>query len=113
MEKDDSIAKDPNIMKLKIFMEFLLPDLKANKCSYLRFNSIVQLIQHPYDFDTLKIFKDIVGEKKKYITYKRLKDAYNAFRANSREKSIDFKNFFSHLYSTVLKVIIKFLNFFY
>ena len=63
------------IKKLKIFMEFLLPDLKTNKCSYLRFDAMVQLIQHPREFDTLIIFKDIVGVKKKYITYKRLRNA--------------------------------------
>ena len=85
-------------------MEFLLPDLKTNKVSYLRFHTMVQLFQHPNEFDTLTIFKDIVGEKRKYITYKRLRDAYLAFRSNSREKSIEFKNFFSFLYSTVLKV---------
>ena len=91
-------------MKLKIFMEFLIPSLKHYKCSYLRFDSVIRLIQTPYEFNTLIIFKDIVGEKKKYITYKRLKVAYLAFRANDRTKSVDFKNFFSHLYSTVLKV---------
>ena len=74
---------------------------------------MVQLIQHPHEFDTLTIFKDIVGEKRKYITYKRLRDAYNAFRSNA--KSLEFKNFFSHLYSTVLKVrkfpnLFKYLN---
>jgi hypothetical protein len=85
-------------------MEFLLPDLKNNKCSYLRFDAMVQLIQHPYEFDTLKIFKDIVGEKRKYITYKRLKEAYLAFRSNAKGRSVEFKNFFSYLYSTILKI---------
>ena len=85
-------------------MEFLLPDLRTNKVSYLRFDAMVQLIQNPYEFDTLTIFKDIVGEKRKYITYKRLKEAYLAFRSNAKGKSVEFKNFFSFLYSTVLKV---------
>lgn len=92
------------IKKLKIFMEFLLPDLKTNKCSYLRFDAMVQLIQHPREFDTLIIFKDIVGVKKKYITYKRLRNAYEAYTSNCRQKSNEFKNFFSYLYSVVLKV---------
>lgn len=85
-------------------MEFLLPDLRTNKVSYLRFDAMVQLIQNPHEFDTLTIFKDIVGEKRKYITYKRLKEAYFAFRSNAKGKSVEFKNFFSFLYSTVLKV---------
>jgi len=86
-------------------MEFLLPDLRTNKCSFRRFDMMVQLIQNPYNFDTLTIFKDIVGEKRKYITYKRLKDAYTAFRKNAKGKSLDFKNFFSYLFNTILKVI--------
>ncbi len=86
-------------------MEFLLPDLRTNKCSFRRFDMMVQLIQNPYNFDTLTIFKDIVGEKRKYITYKRLKDAYTAFLKNAKGKSLDFKNFFSYLFNTILKVI--------
>ena len=85
-------------------MEFLLPDLKHRKCSFLRFDAMVNLIQGPHLYDTLTIFKDIVGENRKYITYKRLRNAYYAFRSNSKEKSLDFKNFFSYLYSTILKV---------
>jgi hypothetical protein len=104
----DYIAIDINIKKLKIFMEFLLPNLNSSKVSYLRFDAMIQLIQQPYEFDTLTIFKDIVGEKKKYITYKRLRDAYLAFRSNAKGKSVEFKNFFSYLYSTILKVIFKF-----
>lgn len=87
-------------------MEFLLPNLQSNKVTFLRFDTMIQLIQYPHEFDTLTIFKDIVGEKRKYITYRRLKEAYLAFRANAKGKSVAFKNFFSYLYSTVLKVIL-------
>lgn len=96
---------DKNLLKLKIFMEFLLPDLRTNKCSFRRFDMVVQLVQNPNNFESLTIFKDIVGEKRKYITYKRLKDAYLAFRSNAKGKSLQFKNFFSHLFNTVLKVM--------
>lgn len=91
-------------------MEFLLPDLKTNKCSFLRFDAMVQLISGHHEFDTLTIFKDIVGENRKYITYNRLKDAYLAYKSNAKGKSLDFKNFFSFLYSTVLKVKKLYIN---
>jgi hypothetical protein len=103
--KENQPKPDIGLLKLKILSEFLFPDLKTGKCSYLRFDSIIQILEGEYDFDTLTIFKDIVGEKKKYITYGRLKNAYNLFRDNNKALSVETKNFFSYLYSDILKVM--------
>ena len=99
------IHVEPDVKKLRIFIEFLLPDQRSRTCSYTRFDKIVTLFQGDNRFDTLAIFKDIVGVNKKYITFQRLKDAYTAYKANSKEKSLEFKNFFGYMFLQVIKVI--------
>jgi hypothetical protein len=48
------------------------------------------------------VFKDICGEKKKYITYNRFAKAY-LNHINGRDASSDTNTFFSSLITKILK----------
>ena len=85
----------------------MLPDFKTYTCTYLRFDASVQLLIGDNEFDTLNLFKDIVGKKRKYITYERLKISFRLYTANRQEISIELKNFFSYLICSVIKVNLK------
>ena len=69
---------------------------------------MIMLIQG-MKFNLKNIFKEICGPNKKYITYPRLFQAYVAYKTNSEEKSLEFKKFFSYVFTELLHVLIIYL----
>ena len=92
--------------KFKTFCEYLFPDFKRNKCSYHEFDCLIKLISGSIEFDTLHIFIEIVGKKKKYLTYSRFRISFNLHRGN-KDKSPEVKRFFNHIFESVMKVKIN------
>lgn len=91
-------------MRLKTFCEFIIPDLHTNRCGYRRFDALVEMLSGEYEFDTLALFKEIVGKRKKYLTYNRIKRVFKLYRDNSKSISNELKNFLSFMFNTVVKV---------
>ena len=90
--------------QIKTICEFLFLDQYGNTASFSRFEKCFQpLFCEKENISFLKIFKDIVGPKKKYITYKRFLKSYINYKNKSDILSNDTKIFFSDLFNSILK----------
>ena len=90
--------------KIKTICEFLFFDQYQETASFTRFEKCFQpLFCSLENISFLKIFKDIVGPKKKYITYKRFLKAYINYKNKNDSLSNDTKIFFSNLFDSILK----------
>ena len=90
--------------KIKTICEFLFFDQYQDTASFTRFEKCFQpLFCCIENISFLKVFKDIVGPKKKYITYKRFLLAYINYKYKNGTLSNDTKLFFSNLFDSILK----------
>ena len=90
--------------KIKTLCEFLFFDQYQEAASFTRFEKCFQpLFCSIENISFMKIFKDIVGPKKKYITYKRFLKAYINYKNEDASLSNDSKIFFSNLFDSILK----------
>ena len=73
--------KDIEYMQIKTICEFLFFDQYTETASFTRFEKCFQPLFNNIDnISFLKIFKDISGAKKKYITYKRFIKAFLLYK---------------------------------
>ena len=90
--------------KIKTICEFLFFDQYQEAASFTRFEKCFQpLFCSIENISFMKIFKDIVGPKKKYITYKRFLKAYLNYKNEDASLSNDSKIFFSNIFDSILK----------
>ena len=90
--------------KIKTICEFLFFDQYQEAASFTRFEKCFQpLFCSIENISFFFFFKDIVGPKKKYITYKRFLKAYLNYKNQNDSLSNDTKIFFSNLFNSILK----------
>ena len=84
-------------MKIKTICDFLFFDQYQDMAPFFRFKQCFQPLFNNANISLEKVFKDICGENKKYITYQRL------FKASKKNFSGDTKEFFDKLFNSILK----------
>ena len=97
-------------IKLKTLCEFLFLDLYQNWATYERFERCFQPLFNNIEINLYKAFIEIVGEKKKYITYPRFVNAYLKYKSikeNNKmiENNYDLYIFFDKTLNNILKGI--------
>ena len=97
-------------IKLKTLCEFLFLDLYQNWATYERFERCFQPLFNNIEINLYKAFIEIVGEKKKYITYPRFVNAYLKYlsiKENNKmiENNYDLYIFFDKTLNDILKGI--------
>ena len=94
------------IIKLKTISEFLFCDIYHYWASYPRFELCFQPLFNNIKINLFKVFIEIVGELKKYITYNRLLDAYLKYKKEKEKQKVlnsDLYVFFENLFTKILK----------
>ncbi len=91
--------------KLRVLCDYLLFDHFSERLTFPRFQECISILSESQKFDLKKIFMELSGKHKKYITFARLLNAYE--NLNSKECSKDLKNFFNYFINTVMKVTFK------
>ena len=89
--------------KLKTITEYLFFDEFKDYVTYNRFEQCFQPLFNNVQISIDKVFKSIVGEKKKYINYPRFVNAYLLFKNNDPKLVPDLKTFFEKLFNDILK----------
>ena len=84
--------------KLRTICEFLFFDHLKNEATYPRFEQCFQPLFPDSDLSMLSIFTEIAGEKRKYITFPRIVNAYK-----NRAQSKNLTTFFEKLLNSILK----------
>ena len=79
----------------------MLFDQFSERISFPRFEESVTLLSKSQKFDLKKLFIELCGKHKKYITFQRLLDQFK--QSNSKQSSLELQNFFSY-FMDVLKV---------
>ena len=90
--------------KIKTLCEFIFVDQYQEKATFPRFEKCFQpLFNNIEKISFITIFKDIVGQKRKYITYKRFLRAYLNYKNDKEILKEDTKIFFDKLINSILK----------
>ena len=89
--------------KLKTITEYLFFDEFKDYVTYNRFEQCFQPLFNNVQISIDKVFKSIVGEKKKYINYPRFVNAYLLYKNNDPKLVPDLKTFFEKLFKDILK----------
>jgi hypothetical protein len=100
MQRADTRSEDQ--LKIKTLCEYLFFDQFQDTATFPRFEQCFQPLFNKVNISMEVVFKDICGEKKKYITYKRFARAY-INHLNGQDPSNDSKTFFTLLLTKILK----------
>ena len=100
---------DKNIIKIKTICEFLFFDQYKDTSTFQNFEKCLQPLLNNIDISIEKVFKDICGPKKKYITFDRFSRAYLNY-LKGKNKSPDIKLFFDKLINSILKDETEFIG---
>ena len=82
---------------LKAIADYLCMDHLGDMCSFPRFEECFGAFFIDSEINLPEVFKDICGKKHKYITFRRLINAYIKWKTNSEKSSTDFQNFMNLL----------------
>lgn len=92
------------IGKIKTLIDFIFHDQTRQCASFKRFEEIFAFANDTaIHVDLFKVFKEIVGENKKYLTIQRFIKMYLAFKAKEKGISLDTKKFISYITSSLLR----------
>ena len=89
--------------QLKTISEYIFFDQFKDFVTYNRFEQCFQPLFNNIEISLDKVFKSIVGEKKKYINYQRLVKSYLLYKNNDPKIVPDLKTFFEKLFNSILK----------
>lgn len=91
------------VATLRMIADFLISDRFNDMVTFARFEKCFGPLFSDYkDIDLLEVFKEIVGENKKYLTFRRLILAYLSYKKGS-SKNVNFTNFMKLLFEKVIK----------
>ena len=94
---------EEELEKIKTIAEYLFMDQYQDMCSYPRFEECFGAFFINQSIDLPKIFKEICGKKRKYITFRRLLFSFFQWKKNPNVGSNDFQFFMKILYEDLLK----------
>ena len=90
-------------LHLKTICEYLFFDEYKDYVTYNRFEQCFQPLFNKIKISIDKVFKSMVGEKKKYLNYPRLVNSFLQFKNNPQSLSPDLKIFFEKIFNSILK----------
>ena len=90
-------------LNLKTISEYLFFDEYKEYVTYNRFEQCFQPLFNNIEISIDKVFKSIIGEKKKYLNYPRLVNAYLEYKNNSQSLNPDLKIFFEKLFDSIIQ----------
>ena len=93
MQRTDTRSEDQ--LKIKTLCEYLFFDQFQDTATFPRFEQCFQPLFNNVNISMETVFKDICGEKKKYINYNRFAKAY-VNHLNGKDVSPDTKRFSQH-----------------
>ena len=96
---------EEELTKLKTVCDYLFFDQYKDSSTFSHFEKSFAFLVSGKDMSLEKIFKEICGEKRKYITFPRMVKAYLAYKNTPNKTSLDLKNFFSHIFTNVLRKV--------
>ena len=88
--------------KIKTICEFLFFDQFKDYATYNRFEQCFQPLINDLNLSTDKIFKELAGKQKKYITYKRFINSYLANKNKTRILPKDVRTFFDTIMNNLI-----------
>ena len=98
-------------LKLKTLCDFLFYDLYQYWATFSRFEQCFQpLFNNTNEINFYKIFIEIAGKLKKYITYNRFVEAFLKYKRKKIQVKSDLYIFFDNLFNKILKGINGFVG---
>ena len=89
-------------MILMTICDFLIFGNNQDNSTFPKFEKCFQPLFNNINISFENVFKDICGQDKKYITYKRFAKAYLDY-LNKKDISLDTKKFFDLLFNSIFK----------
>ena len=97
-----SKLSDNDINKLRTICEFVFFDQFKDSCTYESFEKLFSLCFIGDDISLNKVFIEIIGEKRKYLTFPRFIRAYMRYKSKDRSNSRDFNFFYEKIFERIL-----------
>ena len=89
--------------KIKTICEFLFFDQFTEYATYTRFEQCFQPLINDLNLSTDKIFKELAGKQKKYITYQRFINCYLSHKYKTKILPKDVRTFFDTLMNNLIR----------
>ena len=102
LKADNLLLTPEEEFKIKTICEFLFFDQFQDYASYNRFELCFQPLTNDLNLSIDKIFKEIVGKKKKYITYQRFINCYLYHRNKTKIIPKDVHIFYENIMSNLI-----------
>ena len=99
---ENYLLSEEEEFKIKTVCEFLFFDQLKDYATYNRFEQCFQPLINDLNLSTDKIFKELAGKQKKYITYKRFINCYLANKNKTRILPKDVRTFFNTLMNNLI-----------
>ena len=93
---------EEELTKIKTICEYIFFDQYKDTSSFQGFERAFSCLIPKKDIKLDTVFKDICGEKKKYITFRRFVKSYLNYK-NNENLNPDTLNFFNELFNNILK----------
>ena len=94
---------EDELLNLKTVSDYLFFDQYKDTATFPQFERSFGFFFLEKKLPLESIFKEICGEKRKYITFPRLVKAYLLYKNFPGKVSLELKNFFGHIFKNVLK----------
>ena len=98
-----SLISDESLTKIKNVLNYLFFDQYQDMASFPRFEECLSLLVPNKDIDFQESFTDIIGEKHKYLTFRRMIRAFFRVQEGGRKVKESTKQLFNILFSGALK----------
>ena len=98
-----SLISDESLTKIKNVLNYLFFDQYQDMASFPRFEECLSLLVPNQDIDFQESFTDIIGEKHKYLTFRRMIRAFFRVQEGGRKVKESTKQLFNILFSGALK----------
>ena len=98
-----SLISDESLTKIKNVLNYLFFDQYQDMASFPRFEECLSLLVPNKDIDFQESFTDIIGEKHKYLTFRRMIRAFFRVQEGGRKVKESTKQLFNVLFSGALK----------
>ena len=106
---NSNIVNNEELIKLNVLFDYLFYDQTKYFASFTRFFECFQfIISSNYikfkEEDLFDIFKEIIGENKKYLEIPRFLNKYFEFKKNPKSISKNLQNFFTFIINNLIKI---------
>ena len=97
-----SKLSDNDLNDIRTICEFIFFDQFKDSCTFESFEKYFSVCFKGDEISLNKVFVEIIGEKRKYLTFPRFIRAFMRYKSRDKNNSRDFNFFFEKIFEKIL-----------